>query len=81
MRDITLSVPIDLSAPGRRLSSYEGTDSHDPRICPNLPNGQDLDTKAPFLLTVNGRFLFGATEKKTGVQLPVPRRGTLIYLT
>ena len=31
------------------------------------PNGQVLDTKAPFLLTVNGRFLFGATEKKMGV--------------
>ena len=45
------------------------------------PNGQVLDTKAPFLLTVNGRFLFGATEKKMGVhsqrrkaaQSPCPR--------
>ncbi len=31
--------------------------------------------QAPFLLTVNGRFLFGATEKKMGVHSPV--RGPL----
>ena len=55
MRGSTFSVPQEYSAPGRRLSVYGGTVSHAPRPCPNLPKGQDLDTKAPFLLAVNGR--------------------------
>ncbi|WP_298020542.1 hypothetical protein [uncultured Dysosmobacter sp.] len=33
-----------------------------------------MDTKAPFLLTVNGRFLFGATEKKMGVHSRAAKR-------
>ena len=33
--------------------------------------------QAPFLLTVNGRFLFGAGEKKMGVQLPAPQSGAI----
>ena len=45
-------------------------DSHDPRTCPNLPEWAGFGHKAPFLLTVNGRFLFGATEKKMGVHSP-----------
>jgi hypothetical protein len=39
-----------------------------PVLSKACPQGQALDTKAPFLLTVHDRFLFGATEKKMGVQ-------------
>ena len=51
------------------------------------PHSGHLDTfvsrcaaPAPFLLTVNGRFLFGATEKKMGVHPPSPLAGGLPHM-
>ena len=76
MRGSTISVPQVSGAPGRRLSAYGGTVSHDPRPRPNPPRGRDLDTKAVSLWTVNGPFLFFA-KKRNGGFIPAPQSGAL----
>ena len=46
-----------------------------PRLVTTWPIQVKLGRKAPFLLTVNGRFLFGKTKRKWGFS-PVPQSGT-----
>ena len=70
----TFPVPGRYGAPGGSMASFCRMDSHDSRTCPNLPEWAGFGHKAPFLLTVNGRFLFGATEKKMGVHSRTAKR-------
>ena len=55
MRGSTFSVPQEYSAPGTSPQISAARSRTTPAPVQTCPNGQDLDTKAPFLLTVNGR--------------------------
>ena len=65
-------------APNAKSSlDYQRSLSGTPRLVHSWPEGPTVDTKAPFLLTVNSRFLFGATEKKMGVHSRTAKPCTL----
>ena len=68
----TISVPKIPSAPGTNSPSLHRTVSPDPRVCPNLPKGQALDTKAPFFSTAAAATFLSARRKKSGGRIPRP---------
>ena len=63
------------SAPNASTESFSRSLLLGPPYHKQIRRKAPFCAQAPFLLTVNGRFLFGATEKKMGVHSPV--RGPL----
>ena len=69
LQSITHSVPTEILIPHRFAPL--------PQQAKRGPKGTEFATKRPFLLTVNGRFLFGKTKRKWGFNRSAPNRRSL----
>ena len=73
----TLSLPQGYSAPGRRLSAYGGTVSHNPRTRPNLPERAGFGHKSAFSFDRERPFSFRRNRKENGGSFPAPQSGAI----
>ena len=73
----TLSLPQGYSAPGRRLSAYGGTVSHNPCTRPNLPERAGFGHKSAFSFDRERPFSFRRNRKENGGSFPAPQSGAI----